>query len=79
MEASIKNRFAGYSLAKLIKRINSAPDFGYDDEEYELSRRAKEQNFTYRWTEKIANPKIIITKDGKEYMIEGLKLVKRGG
>lgn len=41
LEATIKKMFRHLSNEALVKRINQAPDFGWDDEEYELDRRVK--------------------------------------
>lgn len=34
-----KRKFSHLSNIELVKRINNAPDFGWDDEEVELCRR----------------------------------------
>jgi len=44
------------TLEQLIHRIESAPDFGYDDEEIEMRRRG----IKYKWSDSLSNPKIII-------------------
>lgn len=41
--------FAGTSDAQLIRRMERAADFGYDDESYELSRRLKLGGLAWRW------------------------------
>lgn len=37
-------RFRHLSNEQLVARINDAPDFGYDDEEEEISIRIRESN-----------------------------------
>ena len=47
LEAIIKRKFTHLSNAQLVKRINNAPDFGWDDEGYELERRMKASNGSF--------------------------------
>ena len=42
LEQIIKAKFLHVSNEELVKRANKAPDFGWDDEEYEMVRRMKE-------------------------------------
>ncbi|OBK36976.1 hypothetical protein A5658_04770 [Mycobacterium sp. 1245111.1] len=49
LDETLREHFAGVSTAEIIRRINRAPDFGYDDEEYELNRRLTEQSLTWKW------------------------------
>lgn len=48
------------SITSLIRRINAAPDFGYDDEAVELNRKLAAQGKTWRWSEDMFNPVILI-------------------
>lgn len=41
---TIKNKFRHLSNEALVARINKLPDFGWDDEGFEISRRVKESN-----------------------------------
>ena len=41
--------FESLSTNQLIRRIETAPDFGYDDEEVELSRRLAQKNKAWKW------------------------------
>jgi hypothetical protein len=41
----------------LIRRLENAPDFGYDDEEVELSKR-----YEWRWDQSSYKPKVILGK-----------------
>lgn len=50
LEAQIKEKFAGLTDDALIRRMNAAPDFGYDDEAYELNRRLGAVGLTWRWS-----------------------------
>lgn len=45
----IADEFAHLNDMELIRRIERAPDFGYDDEEYELNRRLGAVGLTWRW------------------------------
>ena len=38
--------------------METAPDFGYDDEEVELSRRLKDQGMAWKWSEDFSNPTV---------------------
>jgi len=59
LEEACKNKFISYSTERLIKRMEAAPDFGYDDEEIELNRRLRLKGQHYKW-EGMSNPKIVI-------------------
>lgn len=48
---SIRQKFQLTTTSELIRRMESAPDFGYDDEAYELSRRLAVNNKTWQWGE----------------------------
>jgi len=50
LETRIKNKFKNISTKALIRKIEKAPDFGYDDEAYELSRRLKTRGEKWRWS-----------------------------
>ena len=56
LENEIQAKFAHLSDERLISRMNRAPDFGYDDEEVELTRRLKLGGLAWRWA----------TVDGRE-------------
>ena len=60
MEESIKNKFKNYSTPELVRQIEGAPDFGYDDEEYELTRRLKLKGMSWRWNRKTPREKVEI-------------------
>ena len=42
-------RIGGPNEADLMRAMERTPDFGYDDEEYELSRRLKLGGLAWRW------------------------------
>ncbi|WP_427007155.1 hypothetical protein [Pseudarthrobacter sp. H2] len=52
LESQIAEKFAHLSDADLIRRMNAAPDFGYDDEAVELNRRLEAVGLTWRWSSK---------------------------
>lgn len=49
LEAQIAKKFKTVATDALIRRIERAADFGYDDEQYELNRRLRENGQTWRW------------------------------
>lgn len=67
---AIKDMFKGYTNEALIKRANSMPDFNWDDEGTELTRRSLQSNgaFLYR----MQGDKLVILKD-KESRTKNLK------
>ncbi len=50
LEEQIKDKFAGQSDADIIRQMNRAEAFGYDDESYELNRRLDRIGLTWRWS-----------------------------
>ncbi|MBT8161447.1 MULTISPECIES: hypothetical protein [Arthrobacter] len=50
LEQAIKDKFAGLTDADIIRRMNAAPDFGYDDEAVELNRRLGSVGLSWRWS-----------------------------
>ena len=54
--------FENLSDAQLIRRMENAPDFGYDDEEVELSRRLKLGGLAWKWSSDLFNPKVEVYK-----------------
>lgn len=60
LEAEIQAKLGHVSTAALVRRMERAPDFGYDDEQIELSRRLREQGKTWRWTQDFHNPRIVV-------------------
>lgn len=50
LETQIKERFAGYTDGQIMRRMEAAEDFAYDDEAYELNRRLGLVGLTWRWS-----------------------------
>ncbi len=50
LESQIAQKFAHLSDADLIRRMNAAPDFCYDDESVELNRRLDAVGLSWRWS-----------------------------
>lgn len=48
------------STAALVRRMNSAPDFGYDDEAVELTRRLGAEGRDWRWSGSYTSPRVEI-------------------
>lgn len=66
LETEIKKKFKNTSTKALIRKMEKAPDFGYDDEAYELSRRLKAMGKTWRWGAGTwETPDLIIVEDAK--------------
>ncbi len=63
MEQTIKAKFRHLSNGDLVKRINKLPDFKWDDEGYELTRRINASNGKFSATMQDNN--IVILKDEK--------------
>ena len=61
LEQDIKAKFKHLSNSSLVKRINSLPDFKWDDEGYELTRRINASNGKFSATMQGNN--IVILKD----------------
>lgn len=51
LENEIQAKFAHLSDERLMNRMNRAEDFGYDDEEVELTRRLKLGGLAWRWAD----------------------------
>ena len=50
-------------IKNLISKIEKANDFGYDDEEIELSKWCKSNKFYWCWNDSLFDPEILITKN----------------
>jgi hypothetical protein len=44
LETTIRRQFAHLSNRQLVARINRLPDFGWDDEGFEIARRVRTSN-----------------------------------
>lgn len=64
LEAEIQAKLGHISTGNLVRRMERLPDFAYDDEQVELSRRLREQGKTWRWSESFTNPQVIIYEVG---------------
>jgi hypothetical protein len=63
LEKSVKERFKNYSNRALIARVNSLPDFKWDDEGGELQRRCRVSNGAFDY-EIRGNTLVIIRENG---------------
>lgn len=52
LEEQIKDKFAGYTDGQLMRRMEAAEDFKYDDEAYELNRRLGAVGLSWRWSKR---------------------------
>lgn len=50
LETQIKEKFAGYTDGQIMRRMEAAEDFAYDDESFELSRRLGAVGLSWRWS-----------------------------
>lgn len=64
LEAEIQAKLGHISTGNLVRRMERAQDFAYDDEQVELSRRLREQGKTWRWSDSFTNSKVIIYEAG---------------
>lgn len=60
LEAKIRAKLGHLSTGNLVRRMEQAADFGYDDESVELSRRLRGQGKDWRWSESFTYPQVII-------------------
>lgn len=77
LEETIKTKFRNLSTPALIRRMEAAPDFGYDDEEIELKRRLNLKGQDYVWEPKLSNPKIIVISIEERKELERVGRVKK--
>lgn len=60
LDEAIRAKFYGQSDAQLIRRIERAPDFGYDDEAYELNRRLTLVGMAWKWSQKYGRDVVVV-------------------
>lgn len=60
LDRAISEKFAGTSDAALIREMEHAPDFGYDDEAYELDRRLKLLGLAWKWSQKYGRDVVVV-------------------
>lgn len=51
----------------LIRRMEQAGDFNYDDEQVELSRRLSAEGYAWKWSRDFYNPHVIVYKLEEEH------------
>jgi len=64
LETEIAAKFAGIPNAQLIRKMEHAQDFGYDDEEFELNRRLRLGGLAWRWSGDFYRPTVEVYKPG---------------
>lgn len=62
LEEAVAEKFAGMSNAQIIRRMEQAEDFGYDDESVELNRRLKLGGLAWKWSGDFYRPQVEIYK-----------------
>lgn len=60
LDRIIAEKFEGKPDSYLTRRIETAPDFGYDDEEYELNRRLTLVGKAWKWSQKYGRDVVLI-------------------
>lgn len=60
LDRTLEDHFAGKPDSYLIRRMETAPDFGYDDEEFELSRRLALVGMAWKWSQKYGRDVVVI-------------------
>jgi hypothetical protein len=60
LDRVIAAKFEGKPDSYLIRRMETAPDFGYDDESYELDRRLKLAGLAWKWSQKYGRDVVVI-------------------
>ncbi len=60
LDNTLEAQFRHLSDKRLIKQMENAPDFGYDDEERELSRRLALGGLAWRWSGDFYNPTVVV-------------------
>ncbi|PPG60278.1 hypothetical protein [Rathayibacter sp. AY1C5] len=63
LEHSIAAKFAGTSDQALVRRMERAEDFGYDDESVELTHRLKLGGLAWKWANVDVREKVQIYKE----------------
>ncbi|MBW0286000.1 hypothetical protein ATN38_08030 [Rhodococcus sp. FH8] len=58
IETEIAAKFVGIPNAQLIRKMEHAQDFGYDDEEFELNRRLRLGGLAWRWSGDFYRPTV---------------------
>ncbi|WOI85969.1 hypothetical protein [Rhodococcus qingshengii] len=61
----MSERFSHLTDAQLIRRIEKAPDFGYDDEAIELNRRVRALGKAWRWAGDFYHPHVEVYEEGE--------------
>lgn len=60
LDRIISEKFEGKPDSYLVRRMETAPDFGYDDESYELDRRLKLVGKAWKWSQKYGRDVVVI-------------------
>lgn len=63
LEAKVQSALGGIATSALVRRMESARDFEYDDEAVELTRRLREEGKTWRWSDDYFDPRVVIEGD----------------
>ncbi|NQX14250.1 hypothetical protein HQQ80_21695 [Microbacteriaceae bacterium VKM Ac-2855] len=63
LERTIAAKFAGTTDQALVRRMERAEDFGYDDESVELTRRLKLGGLAWKWANVDGREKVQIFKE----------------
>lgn len=60
LDRELEAKFQGKPDSYLIRQMETAPDFGYDDAEYELTRRLYLSGLAWKWSQKYGRDVVVI-------------------
>lgn len=69
LDSSIEAKFQGVSDQALIRKMERAPDFGYDDEAYELNRRLTLVGMAWKWSQKYGRDVVVVYEPSDDEII----------
>lgn len=65
LQPAIAAKFAGMTDEQIIRRMERAEDFGYDDEAVELTRRLALGGLAWRWSGDFYHPRVEVYEEEK--------------
>lgn len=60
LDRAVEEKFQGKPDSYLIRRMETAADFGYDDEQCELNRRLYLSGLAWKWSQKYGRDVVVI-------------------
>ena len=71
LDRELEAQYKGVPNAELMRRMQAAPDFGYDDYEYELSRRLSLVGLAWKWAGKYGSEHVEVYAPENESEVRG--------